>query len=365
MTIWQVVKSIHDKYPSNTLPTGSNKGFKAIGMRLARMTPPFMLSKIHDSRDAFPNEPVIDPGIVDSKRLQMFYVSVKEGSFAAAAQILTVSPSAISHAMKALEEELDCSLFRRAGPQVKPTGAAIRLMPIVEDLLVRMASIKSELAASDGRLESLVFRLPASLMGMLRTGVLSTFYECFPAADLEIINRDAVETAGLKGRLDFEIDYSHRIPGEMVRRDLIDEEFQPYVAPFHELGQKSRISLSDLKRSLLILPDRFVHDSLARHLEPGAAGVLKKWMVPDSQVAHELARNGQGIAFLTKWAAGSALEDGTLVRLKLPGMEIKRTCSAWWQPNRPLTWVAEVFLSLLAAKLEPVWKSEQSESVRQ
>ncbi len=310
-----------------------------------------MLSKIHDSREAFPNEPVIDPGIVDSKRLQMFYVSVKEGSFAAAAQVLTVSPSAISHAMKALEEDLDCSLFRRSGPQVRPTGAAIRLMPIVEDMLVRMATIKSELAASDGRLENLVFRLPATLMGIMRTGVLSTFYECFPAADLEIITRDSVEPARLRGRLDFEIDYSHRVPNEMVRRELMVEEYHAFVAPFHELGQRSRISPSDLRRSLLVLPDRFVHDALTRHLEPGAAGGLKKWMVPDARVAHELARNGQGIAFLTSLAAESSLEEGTLVRLKLPGMEIRRNCCAWWQPSRPLTWVAEVFLSLLAAKV--------------
>ena len=111
-----------------------------------------MLNMIHDTPGRLREPPVIDPGIVDSKRLQMFYVSVKEGSFAGAAQILSVSPSAISHAMKSLEEDLGCSLFRRLGPQVKPTGAAVRLLPMVEDLLVRMSSMKSELAALDGRI---------------------------------------------------------------------------------------------------------------------------------------------------------------------------------------------------------------------
>lgn len=309
-----------------------------------------MLSKIHNRPDTLPKEPAIDPGIVDMKRLQMFYVSVREGSFAAAAQMLSVSPSAVSHAMKALEEELDTSLFRRSGPQVKPTGAAIRLMPMVEDILVRMASIKNELATADGRLENLVIRLPASLMGLMRTGVLSTFHECFPAAELEIITRETEAGAAVEVRPDFDIDYSHRIPTEMVRRDLMSQEFHPCVAPFHELGQKSRISTGDLRRSLLILPDPFILDSLARYLEPGVAGGLRKWMVPDSRAARELARHGQGIAFLTGVALGSSVEDGTLVRLKLPGLEIKRRCCAWWAPNRPLTWVAEVFLSLLTAK---------------
>ncbi len=110
-----------------------------------------MLNMIHDTPGRLREPPVIDPGIVDSKRLQMFYVCVKEGSFAGAAQILSVSPSAISHAMKSLEEDLGCSLFRRLGPQVKPTGAAVRLLPMVEDLLVKMSSMKSELATLDGR----------------------------------------------------------------------------------------------------------------------------------------------------------------------------------------------------------------------
>ena len=100
-----------------------------------------MLSKIHDARNGPQGPPEIDPGIVDSKRLQMFYASVRGGSFAAAAQLLSVSPSAISHAMKALEEDLGCALFRRSGPQVTPTGAAIRLLPMVEDLLTRMSSM--------------------------------------------------------------------------------------------------------------------------------------------------------------------------------------------------------------------------------
>ena len=32
---------------------------------------------------------------------------------------------AVKAAMKALEEDFGCALFRRVGPQVKPTGAAM------------------------------------------------------------------------------------------------------------------------------------------------------------------------------------------------------------------------------------------------
>ena len=217
-----------------------------------------MLNSIHDSPGVLRERLVIDPGIVDSKRLQMFYASVKEGSFAAAAQILSVSPSAISHAMKSLEEDFGCSLFRRMGPQVKPTGAAVRLLPMVEDLLARMCSMKSELAALDGRLESLAFRLPSSLLGILRPGPLATFHECFPAADFEMIVRGNAESDSPDKRVDFEVDYLERVPPEMVRRDLVVEDFHAYAAPFHRLGQKTRISVPELRQGLLVFQDRWV-----------------------------------------------------------------------------------------------------------
>jgi DNA-binding transcriptional LysR family regulator len=312
-----------------------------------------MLNQIRDPRALLEDSVEVDPGIVDSKRLQMFYISVKEGSFAAAAQILSVSPSAISHAMKALEEDLSCSLFRRLGPQVKPTAAAVRLLPMVQDLLVRMSSMKAELLSLGGRSESLVFRLARPLTGMVPPGVLASFCECFPAADFEMVVADEPQHGLLGRHVDFAIDYLPAVPSEMVRRDLAAEEFHAYVAPFHELGQKSRVSVNDLKSRLLIFSDVAIHDLMTPHLGTGVSGGMRTWLLPEVQTAGQLARQGQGVAFLPQWAVGEAVEEGTLVRLKLPGLELSRSCCVWWEPSQPLTWVAEVFLSLLAAALEP------------
>jgi DNA-binding transcriptional LysR family regulator len=303
-----------------------------------------MLNSLHDASVAPPKGLVIDPSIVDSKRLQMFYASVKEGSFAGAANLLSLSPSAISHAMKSLEEEFGCSLFRRSGPQVKPTGAAVRLLPMVEDLLVRMASMKSELSELDGRVERLVVGVPAGLLGMFREEPLSAFFECFPSANLEI----SVMEAGKKGKADFEIDYIDCIPGEMVRRDLGCEVYRGYAAPFHRLGQSSRISLAELRKSLLVFPDPQVSDLLSAQIAKGAEGTLSRWILPSPWLARSMAEQGQGIAFLPDWSIGRSVEDGALVRLNLTGVELRRTFCAWWEPSRPLTWTAEVFLNLFS-----------------
>jgi DNA-binding transcriptional LysR family regulator len=311
-----------------------------------------MMKSIHDLESSVEKIPVIDREIVDSKRLQMFYVCVKEGSFAAAAQRLSVSPSAVSHAMKSLEEDLGCPLFRRLGPQVKPTGAAVRLMPMVEEVLERMASMKLELAALNGRLGSLAFRMPAVFLGILGNGALSSFHECFPAANLEVVLREDEERVGGVRRVDFEVDFLEHVPAEMVRRDLSVDPFGAYVAPFHRLGQKTRVSVEDLCQSLLVFQDGSIFADVAKHLGRNGEVGLRKWILPDSRVALDLAKQGQGIVFLPERVAQGAVNEGALVCLKLPGFSVSRTCSAWWPVTRPLTWVAEVFLSLLAEDID-------------
>lgn len=306
-----------------------------------------MLNTIHDSHEGLRSGPMIDPRILDSKRLQMFYASVKEGSFAAASQLLSVSPSAISHAMKGLEEDLGCALFRRMGPQVKPTGAAVRLMPMVEDLLARMSSMKNALGNFGRRSEGLVFRMPSPLAGLLPTALFTTFSECFPAASLEILFE---AKAADDPEADFQIDYLERIPGEQIRRDLLTEEIRMYVAPFHLLGQRSKLSRADIMQSLLIFPDRMAHSLGCGQLDDGTG--LRTWILPTAVAAREMALQGQGIAFIPQWAVGNSVKEGALLNLKLPGFHLSRTCCAWWEPTRPLTWVAQVFLSLLVADIE-------------
>ena len=312
-----------------------------------------MLNEIHNLPESALNSAFLGQRVVDSKRLQMFYISVREGSFSAAAQILSLSPSAISHAMKGLEEELGCALFRRLGPQVKPTGAAVRLMPMVEEVLSRMSAIKCELSALADRSESLVIRVPASLATLIDTATLATFSECFPAAHLEILLQ--VDGDEENRTADFEIDYVEQCGSDRIRRDLMKEDLSLYAAPFHNLGQQSKASLADVRQSLLVFPDRGAYDLGVRHFQ--GSGSLRTWILPGAVAARDLAVHGQVVALLPQWAVADCLAKGTLVKVRLPGLPLSRVCSACWAPTRPLTWVADVFLNLLAAailtRLEP------------
>lgn len=307
-----------------------------------------MLNKTHEGVAETHPTLRIDPEILDLKRLQMFYVAVKEGTFSSAAQSLNVSPSAISHALKALEEDVGCSLFKRNGPHVEPTGAAIRLLPIVEELLFRMSSIRSELAKMDGREEKLVFGVSSSARVVLTSPVMSAFCECFPNADIEIVRTLTSGERGHREDLDFEIGCVENAPRDAVRRKIAEEMLHVYAAPFHELGLGGKVSMSQLRQNVLVFPDKMSADSVAAELFQNSEIGLRRWIMPDSTAARDLAIHGQCLAFLPESAAAASVLAGDLKQLRSPTRPLTRNYCAWWNVGSPLPWIAEVFLSLLA-----------------
>lgn len=73
--------------------------------------------------------------------LQIFLVVARERSFTKAAGKLGVSQSALSHAMKALEERLNIRLLTRTTRSVAPTEAGERIIACLEP---RIADLEQE-----------------------------------------------------------------------------------------------------------------------------------------------------------------------------------------------------------------------------
>ncbi len=62
--------------------------------------------------DSYTNNPL------DSRQLRAFLMLSRKGSFTKAAKELHLTQSAVSHAMKALEEDVGCRLLDRVGKKV-------------------------------------------------------------------------------------------------------------------------------------------------------------------------------------------------------------------------------------------------------
>ena len=65
---------------------------------------------------------------LDSRQLRAFMLLARTGSFTQAARELYLSQSAVSHSMKALEQDVGCRLLDRMGKKVLLTQAGEQLL---------------------------------------------------------------------------------------------------------------------------------------------------------------------------------------------------------------------------------------------
>ena len=84
--------------------------------------------------------------------LQLFEAAGRHLSFKKAAEELFLTPSAISHQVKALEENLGILLFTRQARGVKLTQAGTSYLAVVQDVFVKLGKgtdqVKKEYSSS-------------------------------------------------------------------------------------------------------------------------------------------------------------------------------------------------------------------------
>src|SRR3954466_4289012 len=102
----------------------------------------------------------------DLSALSVFLTVAEERSFTRAAKRLGVSPSAVSHSMRELEEEIGVRLLSRTTRSVAPTAPGehllVRLRPAFTDFQEALGQVSGLRNKPAGRVRLLVPRLAAS-----------------------------------------------------------------------------------------------------------------------------------------------------------------------------------------------------------
>src|SRR5207249_7136476 len=82
---------------------------------------------------------------LDTRQLRAFATLARTGSFTLAAKELYLTQSAVSHSMKALEQDVGCRLLDRMGKKVVLSQAGEQLLQHAEKILQEMASTRASL----------------------------------------------------------------------------------------------------------------------------------------------------------------------------------------------------------------------------
>ncbi len=163
--------------------------------------------------------------------LRAFEAAARHLSFRRAAEELAVTPTAISHQIRLLEETLRCPLFDRKARGVSLTAAGATLFPAVRDGLDRMAAGVDAVAGPRVR-GTVVITAPMAFTSRWLIPRLSGFHATHPDIQLDVLaSNHPVDLA--RGGADLAIRYGGSpVPG-FETLPLVPGHFRPVVSSAH------------------------------------------------------------------------------------------------------------------------------------
>ncbi len=206
---------------------------------------------------------MIGTGMLDVRRLETLLEVARTGSFAAAAESLSFTPSAVSQQMCALERATEVVLFSRAARGVTLTEAGQSLRIHAEAVTRRLAEAEAELEAirgvSDARLR---FGSFSSATGAFAAEAYRIFREHNPEGEVCFSDGEPYENLALlsENKLDlavvFELDdwpYTMDYRGINVCREpqfervpLFDDPYMLVLPADHPLAVEETVALAQL-----------------------------------------------------------------------------------------------------------------------
>jgi DNA-binding transcriptional LysR family regulator len=251
-------------------------------------------------------------------QLHVFLAVARLRSFSGAARELGVSTSAVSQAVKQLEEQLRVVLLTRTTRSVAPTEAGKRLVdsagPAMKQALASLVEVSAQPGEAVGRVKLSVGR---SAVPFVITPVLPTFRTRHPRIDVEVVVEDRLVDIVGEG-YDAGVRLTEAIERDMVQVRLTDAfRFVVVGAPAYLERHGTPRRPEDLLRHECITFRSPTTGALyAWELERGR----RTWRVPvrggvvtnESQLAVTMAEHGLGLAYTFEPSVATQLRTGRL-----------------------------------------------------
>src|SRR5712671_2343949 len=242
-------------------------------------------------------------------------------SFRAAASQLGVTPSALSHSMRQLEERLGMRLLHRTTRSVSLTDAGRRLLdrlrPAIDQIAGALEDLNQERQRPMGRLRIYAIQVAAAAVVAPFWG---RFLSTYPDVHLEVALGDASIDIVAKG-FDAGIGPRDRVPADMIAvRVTGPMKIAVVGAPTYFARRRPPRTPDDLDRHSCV-QYRVAADgavlvwSFERNRKSRRISVDGRVMVNDTDLAVRAALDGLGIAYTLEAIAEPFLRSGQLVRV--------------------------------------------------
>lgn len=243
--------------------------------------------------------------------LRAFEAAARHENFTRAAQEIHLTHGAISHQVRALEEELGVQLFTRNGKRLKVTPEGERFAEVLRTSLDQIADAAEALRTARDHQRLTVSSIPSFAARWLAPR-LGKFIDLYPNIELMLqssgylqdLTRDAIDVGIRFG--------AGHYPGLVVEK-LMDDYYYAAASPRFNGGDLPRTPAEMVQMNLLRSDEAWLPWFTAAGLDlPEPAGGLR---FQDSAMLVRAAVNGDGIGLVRHVVAAQEVAQGELQRL--------------------------------------------------
>jgi len=266
---------------------------------------------------------------MDLYHLHTFYRVARLLSFTRAAEELSLSQSAVSRHIEALEREYGIELFARKGRGAALTEAGTRLVPYAERLL----HIAREASRAMGELTDLtsghLIVGASTTPGHYVLGPVMAAYQArYPGIDLQLEIRDsqAMVRRVEDGLVDLAVIPELATTPGITSEPCLPDALMLIAAANHPLAAREQVGLRDVAAARLYLREPGSHTRqvveeafAARGLAPADVRVLSS-----TEAIKQAVAAGAGVAFCSRYALALELQSGLLKALPGPDLPLTR-----------------------------------------
>ncbi|MBE7526709.1 MAG: LysR family transcriptional regulator [Burkholderiales bacterium] len=260
--------------------------------------------------------------MLDRIHLSIVQEVEKQGSLTAAASVLHVTQSALSHCMKKLEQQLGTDIWLRE-------GRSLRLTQVGQYLLVVANRILPQLSLAEERLQ----QFAQGERGTLRIGmechpcyqwllkIVSPYLAAWPDVDVDV--KQKFQFGGIGALFGYEIDLLVT-PDPLDKPGLVFEPVFDYeqvlvVAANHALAKEEYIKPKQLTNEVLVTYPVAIErlDIYSMFLTPAGITPKRHKPIETTDIMLQMVASGRGVAALPRWLVLEYAEKMDVVPVRL------------------------------------------------
>lgn len=285
------------------------------------------------------------------RQLELFAAIAREGNISSAASALAMSQSAASAALLELERRYDRPLFDRAGKRLRINETGRSLLPAARELLDRAEEIDALLA---GRRGPGSFRLGATqtIGNHVAPGLIQAYSERYPdsAVTLEIGNTAEIAAKVADFSLDLALVEGEHAHPDLLMTDWVEDELVLICNPAHALAACNPCRVDALLAERWVVREHGsgTRQTLDRAMQPWWSRWRIGMELQQMEAIVEMVAASPMIGCVSDLAARSALEQGRVVQLRVPGIDLRRRFYLVRHREKYLTAGIRAFLDICA-----------------